>query len=109
MVTHGGKNVAGSLEIYQDGKKVAESPITDGKYILANPPKGSYKVAIKPQGVSGIQVGTGGPAPGMTMSSMPGMEKRETVSPPAKYGDPNSSGLTLDVQGGKETKDFPLD
>jgi len=109
------KDVAGTLELHQDGKKTWEGPITKGKVTIPNQPKGTYKVAIKSMmDVSGV--GAGGP--GTTNLQPPPSGSKDgtsvmpdmggTIDPPKKYSNPETSGLTLEITGDKQTVEFPL-
>jgi len=111
-ITYKDKPVSGTIELQADGKKVAEAPITGGKYKIANPPKGTYQVVIRPMGVAAGVPGAGpGASPAVSSpplgSGMPNIMS-QTIDPPAKYSDARTSGLTLEVKGGKETQDFAL-
>lgn len=113
-VTLDGQSVAGEIVFVGAGDKKFKAPILDGKYSLAGAPAGTYKVAIEagPGAPGGVK---DGPAPpgkdlktGDKMTGMPEAKGGGGVAPPAKYNSVETSGLTLEVKGGKQEKDWAL-
>jgi len=101
---------SGTITFTSDaGNTVKGSAITDGKYTIPDFPAGPAKVSVvtsapptssrvvaAPPGTPVIPVPGGAAAPG------------KYVPIPLKYSAPDKSGLTCDVKGGENTKDFDL-
>lgn len=106
-VTSNNQPVSGLIEFtFSDGKMLASPLAPDGGYSIPAPPKGDAKVAVKGLGAPpgpGIKAGAEMPK-GVDMPGGVG----GGVQPPAKYGNPTTSGLTYTVKGGEEKKDFDL-
>ncbi|HZT79782.1 MAG TPA: hypothetical protein VFA26_06160 [Gemmataceae bacterium] len=98
-----------------DGRTVTEAIQEDGSYTLAKAPVGAAKLAVETDSLKGSRFGGGGkyPLPGEDPKTYkppdPKENARRYVQIPAKYADPNSSGLTLNVTGGQQTHDIKLD
>ncbi len=94
------------------------APVTGGTLTLYSAEGAPYPVAIKADGtfnVSGVPVGqmgvaidTGAAPAAPPAGSSGGQAPPPHVDLPKKYKDPKSSGLTWDIKGGKNTKDFDL-
>ena len=114
-VTYKGAPVTGgTLTLYpSSGTPYPVNIGTNGTFNVGDAPVGTMGVAINTDNVpttAGYQMSPGVtppkdmPAPPqMDTSNMP-----KKVVIPQKYGDPKTSGLTWDVKGGKNTKDFDL-
>jgi len=77
-----------------------------GNYIVAKAPVGPCKVAVQTFAPSGGGTGPKGTATSsMTVEGAP-PPPGPYVAIPEKYSDPNQSGLTFEVKGGKNT--FPI-
>ena len=94
------------------------APVTGGTltlYPASGPPypltikaDGTFNVSGVPIGEMGVGIDTGlPPAAAPAGSSMPQGLPPHVAIPP-KYKDPKTSGLTWDVKGGGNTKDFDL-
>jgi hypothetical protein len=117
-VTLDGQPVSGVVTfIGPSKKKEAEksSPINlaDGMYSISDPELGVNTIII----TGGL--GGGGPGVGatrqptgdmtkMTKDMMKDMTPQTGVAPPEKYANPATSGLSLEVKGGKQVHDLPL-
>jgi hypothetical protein len=87
----------GFVTFYGVGNKKATAHITpDGRYFMADPPKGQVRVAVTAAPVAAPPPGT---------PPLVGVHTAEP--PPAQYGDPNN-GLTVTVNGGRQTADLDL-
>jgi len=112
-VTVGDKPVMGEVVFLGDDGKEFKGVINakDGIYTLLDAPNGQYKVAVKGMG-AGLNVPGGGgqvaPPKDAPKMDMPDLARGQSVQPPAKYGDPKTSGLTFEVTGGEQTFDIPL-
>ena len=92
--------------LFQDGEKqVVHADIVDGKYSMPSTPTGKAKVTVTATPPSR---GHGALPSGATKSAAPSVLREKYVPIPAKYGNPDTSGLTYDVKSGTQTKDFPL-
>lgn len=106
-VTLNGKAVAGEISFHGTDKTVSAPIGPDGSYTIKGAPRGKVKVSVK--GFPGALA----PKKEDTKIKLPKLdgEVKTTaatgVSPPSRYASPDN-GLTYDVQGGKETKDFTL-
>lgn len=107
-VTLGADIVSGTVVFLGSDKKEISVPIgLDGMYTVPNPPKGQVKIAVKQHvGIPNTALPTTGPAPSGV--SILKSEGPKTVSPPAQYADPEKSGLSYEVKGGKETHNIEL-
>jgi hypothetical protein len=87
-------------------KPVKAAPITDGKYTITDFIAGPAKVTIltTPPPSSGGRAPPGAPVIAAPTTAAPG----KYVPIPAKYNNPEQSGLSYDVKSGANTKDFPL-
>jgi hypothetical protein len=137
-VTLNDKQVAGNVSFFSPDNKELKSPIgPDGNYYIENTKPGTtYKVAVNPL-PSGGGGGGGGALPGGGGGELGGgggggpkkdkfvevdklkagkdvpdllskKDGNQTVAPPPKYADANSSGLTFTTKGGAETFDLKL-
>ncbi|MSQ93772.1 MAG: hypothetical protein EXR98_04360 [Gemmataceae bacterium] len=103
----GEDTVSGKVVFVGAGKEY-QGPILDGKYKVDNVPKGKYKVFIESVGF----VGAGGVAPMPAdkfekPKDMP-TQKKMGVPPPDKYKSVDTSGLEIDVAGGRQKWDIKL-
>lgn len=104
-VTYKGQPVVGAtITFYDAGKNTPSATIdADGKYTLQKVAAGPAKVVIlTPMNIvfKGME-GSGG--------EKMGADRPKTPKIPAKYSDPEKSGLGFDVKGGgAQTKDFDL-
>jgi hypothetical protein len=86
-------------------KPVLTADIKDGAYAIADAPAGPAQVTVTTYQTNFT------PVPGMVQS--PDMPTGQVptgpyVPIPARYGVPDSSGLTYDITPGSQTKDFQL-
>lgn len=123
-VTYKGNPVTGgTLTLYPSAEKQAPIPIqiqANGQFITTDVPPGSYKVAISTESVkltappslprgaqmkppAGVKIPEGAGQYGQDTSGM------KYVQIPPKYAKPETSGLTWDIKGGSQEKDFPLE
>jgi hypothetical protein len=90
-------------------KPVKGSAITDGKYTISDFPAGPAKVSVvtTPPPNSGRVVAA---PPGTPAMPMPGgaAAPGKYVPIPLRYSAPEKSGLTYEVKGGEQTKDFDV-
>jgi len=102
-VTLNGQAVSGEITfVASDGKEFKSPLAMDGGYSVLNVPKGEAKISVKTLG--GIA-----PPSKDVKAEMPGMPAGGSgVAPPAKYGNPATSGLTYTVKGGEEKHDITL-
>jgi len=111
-VTLEGKPVTGNLTLISaNGKEIQAAIGPDGNYYVPDPPIGQAKFTIKP--VPGGAVFTPGAVNKDTEKFKTGLEAKDKamampVSPPAKYGSADSSGLSFDIKAGKNKFDMPL-
>ena len=105
-VTYKGEPVPGAitLETTVNGtpSKYPAAISADGKFETVGVPKGTYQVGITPV-PSSTTVTPGGSLPPGAAGSAP-----KHVDIPAKYLKPETSGLTWEVTGSSQTKDFDL-
>ena len=82
------------------------APITDGKYTITDFIAGPAKVTVltTPPPSGGGRAPAGAPVIQAPTTAAPG----KYVPIPAKYNNAQQSGLSIDVKGGENTKDFPL-
>jgi hypothetical protein len=109
-VTLGGKPVGGSVHFIGSDNKELSSPISgaDGSYMIQGLPAGKAKIMIKGMAAAG-GAGAPGGAPVAEPPKDPNMKVPSMgVDPPAKYASADTSGLTFDVDGKTQTKDFEL-
>jgi hypothetical protein len=102
-VTYKGQPLAGATITFYDASNNSPScPIDDeGNYKVQKLAVGKARVVILtplPIVFKGVQ-GTGGEKLG---------GDKKTPKIPAKYSDPEKSGLTYEVKGGSQTKDFAI-
>jgi hypothetical protein len=110
-VTVGDKHASGEVIFISSEGNEYKSPLNpqDGSYKISGAPVGTHTVVIKGMGATGLQgapVGGTKPPKDMKMPDMP--EIAVGVPPPARYADPKTSGLTIEVTGGDQTQDFTL-
>jgi hypothetical protein len=93
------------LFVGPEGSRRGFSPIgPDGTYRIENVPVGPVKIAVvsEPRVPPGLMRGQApGPQP-------PDQAKNDYVPIPARYENPNQSGLTYTVESGRHTKDLTL-
>jgi hypothetical protein len=104
-VTYQGKDLtSGTVNFIGPDNKVApDSAIIqpDGTYTAGKVPIGANKITVT------TSAGSAGGLP--PQQPLPGMPSVPTaVAIPGKYGNPETSGLTLDVKPGRQTFDIPL-
>jgi hypothetical protein len=108
-VTLDGKPVSGEITfVCSDGKEIKSPLGTDGGYSILAPAKGEAKIGIKSMTAAvggGKEAGKEGAS---KSAELPGMGGSSGAVPPAKYGNPASSGLTYTVKGGEEKHDITL-
>jgi hypothetical protein len=99
-VKYNGAPVAGGTITFYDstGQPVSGEIKSDGTYAVKHVATGLARITV----VAPLNI------------EFPGMGGAKTGEPkpqplPPKYGDPEQSGLTLDVHTGSQTKDIPLD
>jgi hypothetical protein len=108
-VTYKGKPVTSGSVVFvgADGVAVAADIKPDGTYAATGVATGAVKVAVSspnPAAAAAEPGGRGrGPAPAKPASPPAGW-----VALPAKYGSPDSSGLSTDLTPGPNTYDIPL-
>jgi hypothetical protein len=106
----GDENVGGTVIFVGDGGKKFPGPILAGKYKVDNAPKGKYKVYFEYLG--GAPAGAADSSKKVETKDTGKVEMKEGpgmgVAPPAKYLSVDTSGLEIDVTGGKQTYDFKL-
>jgi len=105
---HGAPLPSGTISFLSQAgeKQVVASDIVDGKYTIKAIQPGPAQVIVAtippskggtpPGGGKGIEAPNPGPAPG------------KYVPIPAKYSNPEQSGLTYEIKSGSQTKDFDL-
>jgi hypothetical protein len=87
----------GTITFYDKDNQARSSEIKDGKYEVTKVRGGTVKIAIvTPRPMTMVMGGKS--------STVPGAK----VIIPDHYGDPEKSGLTLEVTRGDQTKDFDL-
>lgn len=124
-VTIGGKHLtAGTVMFYAYDNATASAPIDkDGRYVMRDAPVGDVKIAVivprVPPGMAQMMnkmkknpslkdVKSTDPEGSGKSIPMMGMMPTNIVQIPAKYADPNSSGLTYKVASGEQSYDIPL-
>jgi hypothetical protein len=110
---------SGSVTFYGANGQTDSSSITaEGHYTIPRAPVGPVKVTVvtglPPAGPPPVIKGPGGdkpakhPGEGKTGAPAGTGSARHHVVLPRKYEDPEQSGLTFTVTGGKQTIDIPL-
>lgn len=96
VVTIQGKPLTGcTIVIYDSSNAVQSSPLQDeGKYSVTKVAAGTAKVAI----LTPLAINIG-----------PESKALKFTLVPAKYSDPDKSGLTFEVRSGPQTKNFDLE
>jgi hypothetical protein len=102
-VTYKGQPVAGEVVFVSgDNKEIVVSIGDEGRYIIDNLPKGELQILVrgtpKQTQPKGVKVPADTPSP----------VKATGVDPPVKYAQ-LGNGLKLEVSGGVQTKDIPLE
>jgi len=82
-------------------------PSTGAPYPVSIKADGTYNTSGTPIGQMGVGIDTG-PAPVAPPAGSTAPQGPRHVTIPPKYKNPKTSGLTLDIKGGKETIDFDL-
>jgi hypothetical protein len=81
-------------------------PASGPEYPIILRPDGTFNTSDVPVGPMGVGIST---PPAMAMPAGTDQSAMGKVVPiPAKYKDPKTSGLTWDVTGGKQSKNFEL-
>jgi hypothetical protein len=95
---HGSGLPSGYVQLYDEsGTKVVTGPVMmGGTYTVWDPPHGKVKVAVTTRLPEGL-------------SKAPPPTSRPGVIIPTRYADPDTSGLTFTVKGGKQTFDIYLE
>jgi hypothetical protein len=94
---HGVGLASGYVQFYgESGDPVTGLVMMGGTYTILNPPRGRVKIAVLSK------------APAQLSKAPPATSRAGVVIPP-RYADPDSSGLTLAVTGGKQTFDIALE
>ena len=112
-VTYNGAPLtAGTISLCPASASPIPIPIkTDGTFVASDVPVGPMTVAIA-SGPEGYRPAGGPLPPGAPVTAgSTGASQGPTppvVNIPAKYADPKTSGLTWEVKGGKNTKNFDL-
>lgn len=98
---------AGTVGFVAKGGRVAVGQIdADGNYEIPDAPAGEVKISVQvPSALPGATVK---PPPGIPDTRPKGGAAKPIVPIPAKYGNPETSGLTYTVQPGEQTHDITL-
>lgn len=99
---------AGAVTFHGEGQFVQSAAIdSGGNYSISNAPIGPVKVTVQ-----SAQPRAARNMPGKTATKHPGEKggaaAAASTSIPAKYGDPNQSGLSFTLKAGSQTIDLPL-
>jgi len=120
-VTYKGQPVkGGDLAFHSKDQGVSRTFLKeDGTYVLPNAPTGPMKVTVDTEFLNqsaqkAAYPGMQGKGPMMDPSKMAGgapakSSTGEYVKIPAKYSNPDTTTLTVTLEPGKNTKDFPLE
>ena len=102
-VTYKGQPVVGELVFMGSDRKEIKVPISEeGHYMIDNLPKGELDILVR-------SIPKQSPPPGIKVpSDIPVVHAPAGVSPPGKYSVPGN-GLKVEVTGGLQTKDLPLE
>jgi hypothetical protein len=110
-VTLNGQAVGGTVTFIGAGKEATAVISPNGNYLVADPPTGPVKVAVKALAGAGGKPARTAPAQVARKPNVPGdataAPPKLGVRPPARYAKPDN-GLTFNVTGGKQTFDIPL-
>lgn len=106
-----GENLSGGTIIFHGAKKDVPGPILMGKYNVDEPPIETLKVSIR--AASGPVQAVGGDKGKLAVESKDAGATLAPASgggkaPNKKYGSPETSGLTYEFKGGRQTKDWDL-
>jgi hypothetical protein len=123
-VSYKGEILGGGTVLFvSPGKKTERAPIgPDGSYMIANIPTGTVKIAVEtksaqPPDAAALKRGRPPIPPDANLppeaensmyKSAPGSKGGKYVPIPDDYGDPDKSGLTLEVTGGNQPHDIEL-
>ena len=88
---------SGTLNLY---------PASGPPFPISLKPDGTFSVSDVPIGQVGVAIDT--PPPMIPPAGTDMSKVTPHVAIPAKYKDPKTSGLTWEIKGGKNTKDFEL-
>ena len=119
-VTHQGKPVTSGAVIFHgaDGRSDSGNIDAEGKYVVAQAPVGVVKVTVDtgparpvtPPKIVGPKRDDPAKHPGEKAEGNSGKgPPRKAIVVPEKYKDPDQSGLSFKVTGGKQTYDVKLD
>ena len=105
LIPYHGKPLHSPEEVYRSRAKSGTSQINeDGTYSIANVPAGSAKIAV-----DNLSSEPGRKLPPNVKHRPPKSEPTEApVKIPAKYKKPETSGLTCEVTGGRQTHNIEL-
>jgi len=99
-VTLNGAAVSGTVTFIGPDNRPVESPIRpDGGYTIEKPSVGANRITVR--GMLQPKLPKDAPPTGTTAGG-------SGASPPEKYANPNTSNLSFEVKGGKQTYDIPL-
>jgi hypothetical protein len=114
-VTYQGRPLtSGAITFHgEDGRTDSGAINAEGNYVVPNAPTGAVKVTVVVRVVKSIAPPRSGPGGTATKHPDEGKQPRApAVVPvviPARYEDPDKSGLTFQVRAGKQTIDVPLE
>jgi hypothetical protein len=120
-ITYKGKPLPGGTVTFYPGSGGAYTGTIDkdGKYSVADVPAGTMTVSVETSSVKprpNLQYGKGAqkmeasPGPGGSAGTSPsGPTGENYVEIPAKYANPQTSGLSATLTAGSQVKDFALD
>jgi hypothetical protein len=104
-VTYAGQTIRVALIIAQGEKDYVQAFMTDdGRYKIVNAPLGEVKLAVNTAAGRGVMIGRQMAASrGKGTGPLPSV-----IDVPAKYGDPNTSGIKTTINPGANTFDIVI-